>query len=162
MSNSYELFDAVVGDPKAGSDFDDTQYLPQGTTIKSISSIAVRYGWYIDALDVVYTLSNGEPRSTGHGGWGDNTNIQNWSYNFGKGEQLLKVEARGGPGKHVNLLRLHVGTNGKITKVFPSENGWFGDKNKGSGDIVTVDKEVVAFAGTQSDYIESLRFYVKK
>ena len=31
---------------------------------------------------------------------------------------------------------------------------WFGDKNKGSGDIVTVDKEVVAFAGTQSDYIE--------
>ena len=51
--------------------------------MRTLTRIAVRYGWYIDALDVVYTLSNGEPRSTGHGGWGDNTNIQNWSYNFG-------------------------------------------------------------------------------
>ena len=25
MSNSYELFDAIVGDPKAGSDFDDSK-----------------------------------------------------------------------------------------------------------------------------------------
>ena len=140
--------------PSGGKPFDDGTYaiVPP---VAGIRSILVRYGDYIDGLQVTYILQDGQSvRGTWHGGTGGNATHH---VRFGENELIVRVEGYskfGPPNGFLTQLNFFTkDSSGKIHKYGP-----IGEQSTKYRFLFNFAGVVIGFFGESGDYLNGIAF----
>lgn len=140
--------------PSGGRPFDDGTYavIPP---VANVRSLIIRYGEYIDALQVTYVLQDGQAvRGAWHGGTGGNATHH---VKFGENEVIVRVEGYskfGPPNGFLTQLNFFTkDSSGKIHKYGP-----IGEQSTKYRFLFNFAGVVIGFFGESGDYLNGIGF----
>ncbi|KAF8637533.1 hypothetical protein AX17_002759 [Amanita inopinata Kibby_2008] len=136
---------------RGGHAFDDTQYAIQATGTR-LSEIRIRSGIYIDAIQLVFSLSSGTSTAPWHGGSGGYPS----SFVLQPGEYIVKIDGRAAA--YIDQLRFTTNT-GRQSQVFGGNGGspftWTNQSNLPSSGLAYFTGR----SGIYVDYLQPHFFY---